>query len=823
MKRKKSIQSFFIVMLLLVSMFGNSVGVKAFTAPSSIILYENVDDIIVNPGETLHVKLPIRTNTGVIQLDSYYISSIDKSFVINNIAVSVDGIVGTTRTISNYSKHYLEFDLTAKETATIGNYNATFTFVGTDSYEGTALELEYIFAFSVTKERFPAQVTVNDINYEESKAVPGSDLQLKFNLKNEGQITALSTSIVVDYGETGIIADYTATKVNVGDIAPGGSVPVTLPITIQKDATKGSKLLTVAVSYKNAEGDPLTDSTQIYINVMEDELAPKIEIINTSYPKTLKIGESFDLNLTLKNNGGSSAKQILVVVEDEAIGTNLFIPNYTTNGIAVNEIIDGGKTKVTIPLTVSKGAQGGIMKLPISVTYVDDAGVSHDTKISFYPEVTVPEGVSVDGTPNIILNNVHQSPTTPYAGEELTVSFDLENKSNIDVRDLKITAANLSATTFSPLSAEPYQYVTELKGNGKTRVTMSFLVSDKIAEGLNTIEIQYSYIDANGKADSGTATIYVLNVVNESEDSASSIPKLIVSDFSTSVEELRAGQVFTFLFDIKNTHSSVSAKNIKVTVTQAENIFSITSGSNSFFIDKITAGETYEASIELKVKSDAVTKAYPIEIKMEYEYEGAVASPVTGEIGETATETINLQAIENTRPKIDNVYVDASWTVPKVGESVSLYFEFYNMGKSQLSNVYATIEGDFQKTDGSGSLVGNVQPGSSQYVEMYVTPLVEGQAKGTVVVTFEDSTGEEVSITHDFEAFIEPAALPDMGWEDPGMVDPGFVVEEPKEPILPLWAFILLQVGIVVVFIPVSRKIVLALYRKKLHKEEEQL
>lgn len=829
MKHKKSIQSFFIVMLLIVSVLGNSAGVKAFATPTAIVLYETIEDIIVNPGETLHVKLPIRTNAGTLQVDSYYVTDIDSKFVINNISLTVDGIVGESKAISNYSKQFLEFDLTAKETAIIGNYNATFNFTGTDA-AATPVELSYKFAFSVIKENAPAQITVSQINYDETKAVIGNEFQLKFNLKNEGEMNALSADISVDYGDTGIIADYTTKSIKVGDIAPGASVPVTLPLSIStrasktEDTTPGIKTITIKVSYKDAGGEKYSDENEIYINVTEDVLAPKVEIIDTSYPSSLKIGDTFNLEVTLKNNGGSTAEKILVVVDETAIGPELFLPNYTTEGISLNRIKDGDKTKVTVPLIVSKGAQGGIMKLPITVTYVDSAGVTYTTKTTLYPDVKAPEGVTEDGTPNIVVNNVNQSPTTPYAGGDLTISFDLENKSNIDVRDMKIAAGNLSATTFSPQSAEPYQYVTELKANNKSRVTMSFTVSDKITEGLNTITIQYTYTDANGKPGNGEATIYVLNVVNEEEDSASSTPKLIVSDFTTSIEELRAGEVFTFLFDIKNTHSSVAAKNIKVTVVQAENIFSITSGSNSFFIDKISAGETYEASIELKVKSDAVTKAYPIEITMEYEYDGAVASPVTGEIGETAKEVINLQAVENTRPKIDSLYIDSSWSTPTVGESVSLYFEFYNLGKSPLSNVYASVEGDFQKSDGSGTLIGNVQPGTSSYVEMYVTPLVEGQAKGKVIVTFEDSNGEEVSISQDFEAFVEAVSIPDNNWgEEPGIIDPGITVDTPKKAILPVWQFVLIQVGIVIVFVPVSRKVVLALHRRKLRKEEEQL
>ena len=49
----------------------------------------------------------------------------------------------------------------------------------------------------------------------------------------------------------------------------------------------------------------------------------------------------------------------------------------------------------------------------------------------------------------------------------------------------------------------------------------------------------------------------------------------------------------------------------------------------------------------------------------------------------------------------------------------------------------------------------------------------------------------------------------------------GIPVEEAKEPILPLWMFLCIQGGILIIGIPVTRKIVLSLHRRKLMKQEE--
>ncbi|MDF2804830.1 MAG: hypothetical protein K0S61_4735, partial [Anaerocolumna sp.] len=295
-------------------------------------------------------------------------------------------------------------------------------------------------------------------------------------------------------------------------------------------------------------------------------------------------------------------------------------------------------------------------------------------------------------------------------------------------------------------------------------------------------------------------------------------PKLIISNFTTDVEELKAGSTFKFIFDIKNTHSGVDARNIKVTISQADNIFSVDHGSNTFFVERIKAGETLQNTLELKVKSDATTKAYPLEITMEYDYDGAEANPTTGEVGETAKETINLQAVENTRPVVDNIVV-GSWESPTINQPTALSFQFYNLGKSTLNNVQASITGDFTLSTGSMYFIGNVEAGSQEFAELEVIPSVEGQAKGTLVVTFEDSNGEPVTISKDFEGTVMGEYVPDMG--EGGIPDGGVVLDQAKAPILPVWLFVIIQIVIFAVFIPVSRKVVLHLYRRKLSKQEE--
>ena len=63
---------------------------------------------------------------------------------------------------------------------------------------------------------------------------------------------------------------------------------------------------------------------------------------------------------------------------------------------------------------------------------------------------------------------------------------------------------------------------------------------------------------------------------------------------------------------------------------------------------------------------------------------------------------------------------------------------------------------------------------------------------------------------------------PDMGGD--GGVDVfNPTVPEPKKAILPLWAFIAIQIAILVVFVLVTRKVIINIYKGRLRKKEDEM
>ncbi len=571
------------------------------------------------------------------------------------------------------------------------------------------------------------------------------------------------------------------------------------------------------------------------ISVVNEKIPPQMSIVSGA-EHHVKAGETLELQFTMENEGELKALDTYVEADYSAFD-RILIPKYTPLKQKIGSMSLGQTKGITFTYKVAENAKTEVIKLPISITYKLENGAEENAVAYVYiyvegkPEVTpTPTPTPQSKSAMLLLNSVKQSPSKPEAGEKVTVSFYLQNAGDADAKNVKLVPTGLSSSGFEPVSSDPSQYIGHIKAGKKQKVELTLRVGDNIPEGLNTLNVAYSYEvegDYGTTTESETVTLYILDVQNPDESEMTiSRPKLMVSDFYTDVEEVKAGGVFDFTFEIMNTNDSIDAKNIKVTVSGASNAFSVTAGGNSFFINAIKAQEKAPITINLKASAAATTGAYPIQIKIEYEYEGMISTATYS--GEVVEEEILLQVKENLRPSVENVYV-GSWDTPIVNQPTTMNFEFYNMGKSTLNNTYVTIEGDFMLSNGSNSYyIGNIAAGMPEYIEFDVVPLVEGNALGKMIIHMEDSNGDEVTMEKEFTAYVMGETMwEDPGYMDPGYMDPGYMDpsvpvdgDVTEKPILPLWLFLCIQGAILAIGIPVTRAIRLAAYRSKIKRED---
>ncbi|MBR5177974.1 MAG: hypothetical protein IKW90_04115 [Lachnospiraceae bacterium] len=865
----------FLVLMTVLNLAFGTTSAKADTSYIKLLNPTGVYDLTIEPGEVRHYVIPIKASGALAQINSLSADSSNSFIKVSNVKLTDlkhgeyadDFDENAIVTIDSMGGDYnLEFDVAASDGLRIG-YN-TITIYGNvfirNNNEFTYNQSMIQLTTYTSKELKPIEIVVDKAIYEEEDVFPGKSFTMKLKLKNVGERAAINTFLSMSFGASGIVPDYKVDQIDVGLIEAGATKTIDVPVKVLKTSEPGFYGINANISCKDKEGTENTFTQTMYITVNkanEEQVkteSPVISLSTTDNYIILQPDSEDTLNVIVKNEGKADAYDVkLSVVSglDTSIGLT---KAFTTDSIAVGNIKAGESKEVEVPIRVAKSFGSGLYEIQMAAAYKDE---KENEKTSSNMTMYVKGANTIDPEKKtaVSIGNVSQSPENPKAGEKVTVSFDIINDGTTDITNVKVAGTGLSSSSFEPVSSEPYKKVGTIKAGSKSRVSMTFKVGKDISEGFNTLNVTCEYTDESGLTSTESAGLYVLNIINEkketNDDQKNSRPKLIITQYSAEpivedyeleeaedpdklMRELKAGRLFTFKYTLKNTHPTKTAKNIKITLEQAEGVFSPTQGSNIFYVDQIPAGETAEQEVILKTRSDVATGDYPVSVKVEYEYDDMSVVDIEHG-GVTDENTIKLHAVENYRPEIENIYIEA-YDGCYVGQPVDLSFEFYNMGKSTLGNVYVTIEGDFELANNSSkTYVGAVAGYGQEYVNPQIVPLVAGEAYGTVVVHFEDSNGDEQIKTAEFSTYVmggddfgDYGDFGDIDWGnmsgnfynpdfgDYGEYNPDDMGENGEEGTkilgLPLWLFIVICASVAVIIVV----IIIVVVVKKKHKRQ---
>lgn len=555
------------------------------------------------------------------------------------------------------------------------------------------------------------------------------------------------------------------------------------------------------------------------IKVTGEKKLPELKIVAKDYPDSIKPTDEFDVRLEFQNMGGLLAKNVKIDIEgSEASG---LIPQKLYNTVDAGNIPAGKSVEASFSFTAAKTLTSGVKNLQAVVNYeLEDGTVYGPISTNFYIEAVVNEQETPPAANSDVQLVSAKYPKTVKAEQSVNVALKYKNEGSAPVTNVKVQLGGYSEAGFIPDFIYDTVELGDLAAGGNATANFALTAAKIFAAGTKSMTAKVTYTTGTGNTYSDTVSLFMEALEEEPEAAVTnSLPKLLIKDYDLGTEKLMAGSEFVFRFDVLNSHSSAKAANIKVTVSSADNTFSIVEGSSSFLIASIAAGETVSCEIPLKVKGDAATEGYDLTIAFDYEY--AAKDENNNDISKSNTleEKLKIPVYSNDRPKVSNIAV-GYYELPKTGELTTMSFEFYNMGKSPLYNVTATVEGDFDAA-GNMLMIGNVEPGSGKSWEMDVTPMAEGFGSGTLHITYEDSNGNISTFDETFQSEIQSSMPPmiDDGGMMPGgdgmMGVDGMGVTEAKKPILPMWAFVLVQVVIFVIAAPVTKTILVKRYKKK--------
>ena len=406
---------------------------------------------------------------------------------------------------------------------------------------------------------------------------------------------------------------------------------------------------------------------------------------------------------------------------------------------------------------------------------------------------------------NIIIGGKEYDTTIANAGQQCEIAVPLVNLGDTKVTNVVITPALSGDVTTWPfeISKTDYSQVCEvLEGENsgkdvlarKCTFRWTLKTRDDAVTGYTKLVFNVSYNEADGTKNTVALDYYVqVNGVapeEVNENGKISTPRVIVTGFTTTPEEVYAGDTFKLTLNLKNTSKTTSVSNMLFDIqgtqegTDANNTYAAflpTAGSSTIFVDSIAPNSSKSISIELKSKADLAQKPYVVTVNMEYEDSNA----------NSFTETASVSVPIKQEAKVDISSVTLMPEAVEIGNEANVMFSIYNVGKTKLYNVNVKFAAD--SISGGDTFIGNLDPGATGNVDAYLAAQAATVDDGTVkiLITYEDEEGKGATIEETMTLFVSEPYYPEM-YEDPMMME-GMVEEKAG---FPWWGFALIGVAV---------------------------
>lgn len=447
---------------------------------------------------------------------------------------------------------------------------------------------------------------------------------------------------------------------------------------------------------------------------------------------------------------------------------------------------------------------------------------------------TTPAPVTTANNSNIIIGGKEYDTAIANAGHHCEMAVPLVNLGTTDVTNVVITPVLSGDVTTWPFDIEKTDYsktcdslLGEASGKSvlerKNTFRWVLKTREDAVSGYTKLTFKVSYNEADGTTNETTLDYYVqVNGVDpkekeEEEKGKISTPRVIVTGFTTTPEEVYAGDTFELTLNIKNTSKTTAVSNMLFDIqgtqegTDANNTYAAflpTAGSSTIFVDKIAANGTKSISIEMKSKADLAQKPYVVTVNMEYEDSDANAF----------TETASVSVPIKQEAKVDVSTINLMPEAIEIGSEANAMFSIYNVGKTKLYNVSIKFEAD--SVSGGDTFLGNLEPGATGNVDAYVMGQAATMDDGIVkiLITYEDEEGKQATIEKTMTLYVNEPYYEEF---DDSMIDMDMEMEETKS--FPVWGIVLIAAAVVVAAVVAFVIIRKRKKAKKLAQEEMDL
>ncbi|EHL18405.1 hypothetical protein HMPREF9630_00130 [Peptoanaerobacter stomatis] len=485
----------------------------------------------------------------------------------------------------------------------------------------------------------------------------------------------------------------------------------------------------------------------------------------SDFPK-LKNDTQNTLTLQIKNTGGSHLEKSKIKVS--ALPGEISLTGGSSTTQDVGTIYVGNQTSINYEVQVSKDAKTGTY--PITFEFTGNYGTSVDNykaysySKTFYLNITKTEKEKDKSQykPFLIQNIKH--PAIINKGDVADLTFSIKNPNDKPMSSIKVS---VSPDEGIVNQTQGVFVENNFPANGEKTFNVKLFAQDKAEKKNYSIKLTVEptnpteQTDSKSSEDSNetpkilpTSTQYTgifYNAPDKDEVDGVKNPQIIISSYSYGGTYVEPNQQFPLTMSFVNTSSQKVLRNIKISLNAEEGTFIAVNSSNSFYIDSMSPNSSVTKTINFVTKPDATTKT--VAMTIDYTYEDTKGTALT------AKDSISIPVMQKTLLSIDDV---AQPQDVMEGEPVNISLNFYNLGKTKISNLKMVASGDFTVQGENSYFVGNLEPGKNDSFSISAMPNDPNKISGVIDFTYEKLDGSIETAQKKFNFTLNPISpMPD--------------------------------------------------------------
>ncbi|MDF2545267.1 MAG: S-layer protein [Anaerosolibacter sp.] len=597
----------------------------------------------------------------------------------------------------------------------------------------------------------------------------GEEARLAIPIENTNVGTArnvIVTPVIDDPNSYPFDIDEMATKRRIHEINGHGKEEAVFYFKVKSNVEGKIYPLKFNIECTSLSGGSFNQADTVNVKIENNLKIPSLQVNKVSIEgDALTSGRTKSVTLHIENTGDLTVKDV-----DVRLG------GFSNDGLILGSTVDtqkiktleGGKQQsVIFKISAASTMEDGTYSLDLTMDYKDEYNKVYKNETKIYLPV---DGAGLKET-NFSFENLTYPGGIVGTNNDFKISFDLKNVGNAETEGLQVSIDG--GNEILPKSS-PVRNIKGLPPGESRSFEFVLFAKDGIESKNYPVKINVAYDVMNGRSKTTQSISQYVGILVNDQGDKSGVPKIIIDNYDYNGEFVKAGENFPLNISFFNTNKGSAVRNVKVSLSADEGVFSPVGSSSSFYIGEISAGGRVEKSLILKPKIDASYKTYNIAADIEYEdHKGEKLA---------AKEVISIPVIQETKLLISDAEVP---TENLVGSAVGVTMDFYNVGRALIRNLMIRTEGDFEIRDGS-LYIGNLEAGKDNYYDVTVIPGKTGNLAGKVIFEYDNEIGEHYAIEKEFQ--IQAMEMP-----APPMPDPSMEMPKPQQG-LSMKAWILMSI-----------------------------